>query len=211
MKIKVSIADDHPIVTNGISTILKDHPLIELCDIVYDGKELLSALKKQQPDALLLDIQLPDMQGDELADIITHKYPQIAILVLTNMDLTFQVRMMFRNGVKGYLLKSATTDTLVEAIETVTRGEQYIDAHLRERLAFEMVDLHRAQSKPMLTKKELQILRLIAEEKTSLEIAEILHSSRNTIQNHRVSLFFKFSVKNVAGLIRKALQLGFIE
>ncbi len=211
MKIKVSITDDHMIVTNGISMILKDHPLVELCFVAHSGQELLKNMKRQSPDVLLLDIQLPDKQGDELAGIISHDYPDVAIIVLTNMDQTFHVRSMFRNGVKGYLLKSATTRTLIEAIETVMRGKQYIDTALREKMAFELVDVHSARSMPTLSKRERQVLEFIADEKTSSEIAQILNLSQSTVENHRVSLFFKFSVKNVAGLVRKAIQLGLIQ
>jgi len=211
MKIKVSIADDHVIVTNGISMILKDHPLVELCFVAHNGHELLQNMKRDAPDVLLLDIQLPDKQGDELAAIISRDYPDVAIIALTNMDQTFHVRNMFRNGVKGYLLKSATTRTLIEAIETVMRGQQYIDVALREKMAFELVDIHSAHSVPALSKRERQVLEFIADEKTSAEIAQILNLSQSTVENHRVSLFFKFSVKNAAGLVRKAIQLGLIQ
>ncbi len=211
MKIKVSIADDHVIVTNGISMILKDHPLVELCFVAYNGHELLKNIKSNTPDVLLLDIQLPDKQGDELAAIISQNYPDVAIIALTNMDQTFHVRNMFRNGVKGYLLKSATTRTLIEAIETVMRGQQYIDIALREKMAFELVDAHNPRSMPTLSKRERQVLEFIADEKTSAEIAHILNLSQSTVENHRVSLFFKFSVKNAAGLVRKAIQLGLIQ
>src|SRR5690606_23178883 len=86
MKIKVSIADDHVIVTNGISMILKDHPLVELGFVAHSGEELLKMIENSPPDVLLLDIQLPDKQGDELAAIISKDYPAVAIIALTNMD-----------------------------------------------------------------------------------------------------------------------------
>lgn len=211
MKIKVSIADDHYIVTNGIATMLKDHPLVELVNVAQNGKMLLQQLREQQPDVLLLDIHLPDIQGDELAKIITEQYPAVAILVLTNMDQVFYVRNMFMNGVKGYLLKSANTPTLLEAIETVSRGNQYIDAAMRDQMAYELLDTRKAQYKPMLTKKEQKILELIAEEMTNSEISKALFISVSTVETHRLNLFFKLGVKNSAGLIRKAIQMGFIK
>ncbi len=210
MKIRVGITDDHLIVTQGITMILKDHPLVDLCLIAHNGAELLQMLKQQELDVLLLDIQLPDRQGDELAALVSQQYPDIAVVALTNMDQSFHVRNMFRNGVKGYLLKSASAQTLVEAIETVLRGKQYIDTALREKMAFELVDLHHSHNKPTLTKRERQVLEYIADEKTSQEIAQLLNLSQSTVENHRVSLFFKFSVKNAAGLVRKAIQLGMI-
>lgn len=210
MKLKVSIADDHTIVLNGVSTLLRNHPLIEISHLSPNGKELLANMKKEQPDILLLDIHMPDIQGDDLAKTLSEQYPDTGIIALTNMDQTFYVRNMFMNGVKGYLLKSAGKEALIEAIETVSRGKQYIDKHLREQMAYEMLDLHHAHNKPMLTKREKQILELIANEKTNSEISKALNISVSTVENHRINLFFKFSVKNVAGLIRKALQLGYI-
>lgn len=204
------MVDDHLIVANGIATMLKDHPLIELINISKTGTELLKNLKKTQPDVLLLDIQIPDIQGDELAKIVVKEYPKIAIIVLTNMDQVFYVRNMFMNGVKGYLLKSTNTESLVEAITTVNRGNQYIDSAMREQMAYELLDTRKAQTKPMLTKREQKILELIAAELTNTEIASELFVSISTIETHRLNLFFKLGVKNSAGLVMKAIQLGLL-
>ncbi len=211
MKIKVSITDDHLIVANGVSTMLKEHPLIELTGVCTNGKQLLAHLEQQQPDVLLLDIQLPDMQGDELARLITEKYPLVSILVLTNMDQVFYVRNMFMNGVKGYLLKSADTTTLVEAITAVYRGQQYVDSNMQQQMAYELLDARKAQTIPKLTKREQKILELIASEMTNTEIAKELYLSISTVETHRLNLFFKLGVKNAAGLVRKGIQMGLIK
>ncbi|MCX2430390.1 response regulator transcription factor [Pedobacter sp. GR22-10] len=165
---------------------------------------------KKLPDVLLLDIQMPGMQGDELAQAITAKYPGVAILALTNMDMPFHVRNMFASGVKGYLLKSATKNILVSAIETVSRGQQYIDISLKEQLAFELVEGRRSGMVPVLTQREKKILEMIAEEKTNPQIAGELFISLSTVENHRTNLFFKLGVKNAAGLVRKGIQMGLI-
>lgn len=210
MKIKVAIVDDHLIVVNGVKAMLLQHPLIELAGIYNNGKKLLEGLSQSQPDVLLLDIQLPDMQGDELAKILSDRYPAIGILVLTNMDQVFYVRNMFMNGVKGYLLKSADSITLAEAITAVNRGQQYLDSNMREQMAYEMLDARKAQTKPMLTKREQKILELISEEKTNAEISKELFVSISTVETHRLNLFFKLGVKNSAGLVRKGIQMGLI-
>jgi DNA-binding NarL/FixJ family response regulator len=212
MKIKVSIADDHPIVLSGLEKMLKEHPLLELCGAFRSGDALLQGLQLVQPDVLLLDIQMPGKQGDELARIISETYPQIALLVLTNMDQAFHVRNMFMHGARGYLLKNADQYVLVEAIETVNRGRQYIDASLREQMLYEMLDTkHTHTSIPTLTKREQEVLELIAEEMTSQQIAKELYISLSTVENHRLNLFFKLGVKNAVGLIRKAIQFGLIK
>ncbi len=211
MKIKVSITDDHLIVANGVYTMLKAHPLIEMTGIYTSGKQLLLQLEQKEPDVLLLDIQLPDIQGDELARIITEKHPLVAILVLTNMDQVFYVRNMFMNGVKGYLLKSADTPTLVEAITAVYRGQQYLDSNMQQQMAYELLDARKAQAIPKLTKREQKILELIAAEMTNTEIAQELYLSISTVETHRLNLFFKLGVKNAAGLVRKGIQMGLIK
>lgn len=210
MKIKVSITDDHLIVTKGIVTMLREHEQIELLGSYQNGSALLEGLETDLPDVLLLDIQLPDIQGDELASTISKKYPSIAILVLTNMDQLFYVRNMFMNGAKGYLLKSTNGNTLLEAITAVNNGQQYIDGSLKEMMAHELLNSKRSHLKPMLTKREQKILELIAEERTNKEIATELYLSISTVETHRLNLFFKLGVKNSAGLVRKGIQMGLI-
>jgi len=211
MKIKVCLLDDHPIVITGLKKILEAHPQIELTGAFQRGDALLRALESMRPDVLLLDIQMPGKQGDELAKLIMERYPQTAILVLTNMDQPFHVRNMFLNGVKGYLLKSAGEHTLIEAITTVHRGSQYIDNALREQMAHEIPDGRRAQNRLQLTTRERNILELVAAEMTNAEIAKKLYISLSTVETHRNNLFFKLGVKNSAGLVRKAIQLGLIK
>lgn len=209
MKLSVHIADDHVITTSGIERMLQDHPLIAIDGIYHNGQSLLKGLETRQPDVLLLDIQIPGMQGDELAKTITEKYPAIVILVLTNMDLPFYVRNMFASGVKGYLLKSASKNTLVEAIETVNRSQTYIDRALRP-LVNELIGSKRKPDMLTLTKREQHILEMVAGEKTNQQISKELFISLRTVENHRTNLFLKLGVKNVAGLVRKGIQMGLI-
>lgn len=209
MKLSVHIADDHVITTSGIERMLQDHPLIAIDGIYHNGQSLLKGLETRQPDVLLLDIQMPGMQGDELAKTITEKYPAIVILVLTNMDLPFYVRNMFASGVKGYLLKSASKNTLVEAIETVNRSQTYIDRALRP-LVNELIGSKRKPDMLTLTKREQHILEMVAGEKTNQQISKELFISLRTVENHRTNLFLKLGVKNVAGLVRKGIQMGLI-
>ncbi len=211
MKIKVSIADDHPIVIQGIEKMLDNHPLIELIHTSKNGESLLRNLKTALPDVLLLDIQMPGQQGDELAAYVTQHYPEIRIMVLTNMDHPFHVRNMFKHGVKGYLLKSADKYELAEAIDSIYKGSNYIDRLLRDQLLYEVLDNKKAHNIPTITKREKEILDMIASEMTSPQIAKKLFISLSTVENHRSNLFLKLGVKNVVGLISKAAQLGLIK
>jgi len=212
MKIKVSIADDHPLVLAGLEKLMHDSTAIELLDFCRNGDELLQQLRKRQPDVLLLDIQMPGKNGDELARYITDTWPKISILVLTNLDQTFHVENMILNGALGYLLKHSDKEILQEAIETVYGGKQYIDPSMKDQMLQDMLEArNKAASLPKLTQREKEVLALIAREYTSSEIAEKLFISYRTVENHRLNLLFKLSVKNTAGLVRKALQLGLVD
>ncbi len=211
MTIKITIADDHHVVTEGLQRILEGHPKVTICDVCKNGSELMKSLEKQLPDVLLLDIQMPDKQGDELAKFISGQYPSVGILALTNLNQAFHIRNMFLNGARGYLLKSTDLFTLIEAIEAVHKGSQYVDPMLREQMHHEVSRIRTGETMvPVLTQREREILELIASEYTSAQIGKKLFLSLSTVENHRINIFFKLGVKNVAGLVRKAIQLGLI-
>ncbi len=210
MNINLTIADDHPVVLHGIQRMLQDAAHIRVFDICYNGGDLLLCLKKQQPDVLLIDIQMPGKNGDELAKIINEEYPRISILALTNMNQTFHVRNMLMSGALGYLLKSSDPHILLKAIETVYSGKQFIDPVMKEMMLEESIVVRNVDT-PALTLREKEMLELIVNEYTSQEIAEKLCLSNRTIENYRLNLQFKLGVKNTAGLVRKAIQLGLVE
>lgn len=212
MKITVTITDDHPVVLNGIQKILAEYKHIEILDACTSGAALLLRLKERQPDVLLLDIQMKGMQGDEVAQEVSKLYPHIAILVLSNLDQAFHIRNMFLNGAKGYLLKTAGPFQLINAIETIHKGRQFIDEDLKDLMLHDMMET-RANTNgiPALTKRETEILHLIANEMTSPEIAKKLFISLSAVENHRLNLLFKLNVKNAVGLIKKAIHLGLIK
>lgn len=209
MKIKVSITDDHPLVITGLQNALNGQEDIELLDTYKNGTSLLEGLKERQPDVLLLDVQLPDIPGNELARTINKEYPEIRILALTSMDTSFHALDMLQHGCTGYLLKHTEHDTLIEAIREVYAGEQYIDASIKDDLLKSMMKTKRQSNKiPVLTEREKEILQLIALGKTSPQIADELFISIRTAENHRFSIMQKLDVKNTAALVTKAIRLG---
>lgn len=212
MKISVTLTDDHPVVINGIQKMLAEYDHIVICDTCRNEETLMASLSVRQPDVLLLDIQMKGKQGDELALMVSGLYPQIAILALTNLDQTFHVRNMFLNGAKGYILKTTEPYDLIHAIETVHKGIQYIDVSLREQMLQDMLETRAVKNNiPALTKRETEILGLIANEMTSPEIAKKLFVSLSAVENHRLNLLFKLNVKNAVGLVKKAIHLGLIK
>ncbi len=213
MKIKVTTLDDHPVVLNGIKNMLMEYEQVALLDTCTNENELMEALLNRQPDVLLLDVQMQGKQGDELATLISRKYPEISILVLSNLNQAFHVRNMFMSGAKGYILKTADPDGIMQAIEAVYNGEQYLDPALRNSMLSDLLMDTRAKEHaiPDLTMREKEILKLIAEEMTSKEIAQKLFISLSAVENHRLNMLFKLNVKNSIGLVRKAIQLGMIQ
>lgn len=212
MSIKVTMADDHPVVLKGLQKILEEDGNITVLDRCSNGDDLLNILKKRQPDVLLLDIQMPGKQGAELSKIISETYPNIPILTLTNLNQSFHVRDMFMNGAKGYVLKTSDPFILMQAIESVHEGRQYIDPILREQMVHDMLESKsNTDGTPILTKREKEILQHIANELTSQEIAKKLFISLSAVENHRLNLLFKLNAKNAVGLVKKAMNLGLIK
>lgn len=180
----------------------------------YDnGKDLLAGLILHQPDILLLDIQLPDITGEELAVIIRRAYPAIKIIAVTGFNTAEHARLMLDKGVSGYILKNTDEYKLNEAIQRVCQGGRYIDPLVQEKI---LNDLYGAENtgslgyKPVLTKREKEILNLIMEELTSQQMADRLQLSLRTVENHRVSLMQKLNAKNIAGIVKRAFQLGLV-
>ncbi len=211
MPIRVAIVDDHPLATTGLRNMLAVSNGIEVTDSYHNGATALEGLKQTQPDVLLLDILLPDIKGEDLAARISNTWPAIKIIAITSLDAPIHIKVMMRNGCKGYLLKNTDVDTLVQAIVTVYQDEEFIEPALKERMVQNMLQFRRNDMKPpVLTRREIEILCLIVAENTNQEIAEKLHLSTRTIEKHRFSLLQKLDAKNTAGLVKTAIEFGYI-
>jgi DNA-binding NarL/FixJ family response regulator len=205
--IRIAMADDHLIVLNGLEKILAGFSEIKVTGTYTNGDLLLEGLAAQQPDVLLLDIQMPGKNGIELAGIITKKYPSVKIIALTNVDILVQVKRMLKQGTMGYLMKDIGPDILLQAITTVHNGEQFIDERLKKQL---LSNFSAGPGDKLITRREKEILQLITEEYTNPEIAGKLHISPHTVENHRNHLLQKLGAKNTAGLVKAAIEQGLI-
>jgi DNA-binding NarL/FixJ family response regulator len=211
MRIQVSIADDHPLIIVGIEKLLQQEEKISIQRTFSDGSSLLEGLTQQQPDVLLLDIYMPDINGYELAGIISKTYPQVRIMALTNNEDIDSVKQMLNRGASGYILKTAAGATLINAIKTLHAEGRYLDPAMNERLLqFSLAGKQETETLK-LTRRELEILQMIASNYTSREIADKLFLSKRTVDNHRFSLLTKLDVKNAPALIRKAIELNLIK
>lgn len=202
--ISILIVDDHPMVIEGLKTLLAGEPKIEVRTYFTNGEDTLAFLRKEACDIVLLDVNLPDINGVEMVGMILNLRPKIGILGLSTYSEPSIINQMIRNGVKGYLLKNATSDELVEAISQVHKGRFYFGSEIQKILADSVVQ--DSKDVPKLTRREKHILTLIAEGKTTNTIADELFISPLTVETHRRNLMQKLAVSNAASLIKVAIE-----
>jgi DNA-binding NarL/FixJ family response regulator len=205
--IRVAVIDDQAIILNGIQKILADEAKIEIVGLYQSAISFLESLKISKPDVALIDIQMPGMNGHDLADQVSRQYPGVRMIALTNVDMLLPMKQMLQRGCLGYLLKDVSPELLIKAIETVYNGEQFLHESLKNQLLKSVTGHH---SKQIITRREKEILKLIIEENTNQEIANSLFISLRTVENHRNNLLQKLNVKNTAGLVKVALQEGLV-
>ncbi len=212
--IKILIADDHKVFRDGIISILESEKDMKVVGEVGDGRAVVELLKNIQPDIILMDITMGDSGGIETSKIIKKEYPNIKILALSMHDESTYIVKMLEAGAKGYLLKNAGGKEMIRAIRVVNEGNTYysgeVSAAIIDHLTKGTKPKERKEGIP-LSKRELEVLELIAEEFTNPEIAEKLYISIRTVDTHRRNLIEKLGVKNTAGLVKYAIRNGIIE
>jgi len=204
MRVGIFIVDDHYLVIEGIRSLLHNEKTIDWMGHATNAASCLDFLKHQQPDIILMDVNLPDKSGIELCKEVKQLYPSVLMLGLSTFNQHAIIRNMMDNGASGYVLKNASKEELLEAINLLIKGEKYFSIDAAEALKEA-----EAQS-PLLTRREKEVLQLIAEGLTNAEIAEKLFISIPTVNTHRKSILEKLDVKNTATLIGKALKMGLI-
>lgn len=201
--INVLIADDHPIIIDGIKITLLEVPDIHVAAVAMDGYQVMKILEERNDiEVILMDINMPKMDGLECTGQVHRRFPGVKVIALTQFSEKRFVKRMIKSGAMGYILKDSERDILVKAIRTVHGGERYFCDRLSFRLASSELKMEDTKSLfPKLTDRELEILNLIAAELSTTEIAEKLHISFHTVESHRANLILKAGVKNTAGLI----------
>jgi DNA-binding NarL/FixJ family response regulator len=199
--IKVLIIDDHQMILEGIHSLLQEEKDIEWMGSAKLPGELMTFLKNRQPDVLLMDVNLPQKNGLDLCKEVKEKYPAIQIIGLSTSDQVSVIKKMRENGASGFLLKDASKQEIIMALHEVNRGREYVSFSVAEALKKSMPN----DQLPVLTKRERQILELIAEGLTNQEIATKLFLNCTTVDSHRKNMLTKFNVKNTAALIKMAM------
>jgi DNA-binding NarL/FixJ family response regulator len=204
--IRVFIVDDHPLVQEGIRSLLSGEKDIELCGYAMTAGSCLGFFLNNTADVLLMDIELPDMNGIELCKEVKTKYPGVMVLGLSTFNQGSYVTRMMENGASGYVVKNADKKELLEAIHEVNKGKIYLSFEAGQALRKN----NAAPQVPLITRREKEILTLIAEGLTNPEIAEKLFVSSSTVDSHRKNLLAKLNVKNTAALVKFAMDHSLI-
>ena len=212
--IKVIIADDHQMFIDGLKSLLKTHKTISIVGEANNGAQVLELLTKTNADIILMDVNMLVMDGIEATKQVRQKYPDIKVLMLTMFNSRDYIEKVLRAGAHGYILKNTGKDELHEAIDKVVKGESFFSKEVTERIMEGLQKKKSNDTDPMgveLTDREKDVLKLIAEELTTQEIAEKLFISHHTVETHRKNLISKLNVKNIAGLVKYAIQNGLVE
>jgi DNA-binding NarL/FixJ family response regulator len=205
--IKVFIVDDHQLVIEGIISFLQKEKNIQVAGYATTAMACLDYFKTNTADVILMDINLPDMNGMDLCRLIKTNYIGISVIALSTLNQGSYITQIIENGASGYLLKNADKEEIIEAILSVENGKTYF--------SFEAGRIYKATTEkksglPVLSKREKEILKLIAEGLTNPDISKKLFISIDTVDTHRKNLYTKLNVKNTALLIRQAIENNYL-
>jgi len=212
--IRVVLTDDHAIIRDGISSLLRDEAGLEVVGEAANGQQLLDFLETASADVVLLDLNMPIMDGFTTIGHLRRLHPQVKVLVLSMLDHERYVAQALEAGALGYALKNTGRTELIYAISSVANGQPFlctaIGMALLRRLQTSEPVASEAPKTGSLSKRELEVLRLIAEGMTNAEIADKLFTSKRTIETHRQNIIEKTQAKNTAALIKYAVSNGML-
>ncbi len=209
--VKLLLVDDHVMLLDGLKMLLKNEAGIEILAEATNAEDALEALKSFPINFIITDINLPGMSGIELSRRIKELYPDKKILVLSMFNEKSKVNEMINNGVNGYILKNTGKKELMEAIEKIWNGGLFFSDEIIETLMKASASEEKQMEAVVLTKREIEIVKMISAELTNGEIAEKLFLSERTVETHRKNIFKKTGSKSVVGLMNYAYEHGMIE
>lgn len=205
MRKKVVLADDHQFLLDGIMTILKEMPSVEIVATAQNGFELMDVVARQKPELVILDLNMPGYDGLQCLKKIKNDFPQTKVLILTNYSQPELVEDVKQIGADGYLIKNSSAAELKAAVSSVLSGGKYYpSANELKSVADDSYFFDEFLKKYQLTKREVEIIRMVCREMSTKEIATHLYLSELTINTHRRNVFRKLDIKNVAGLMNFA-------
>lgn len=207
MTVRVVVADDHPVVRTGVVMMLGADAAIEVVGEASNGTEAIALARELSPDIVVMDLQMPEVDGVEATRTIRSEMPSIAVLILTTYDTDRAIVSAVEAGAAGYLLKDAPPGDLVRAVRDAAAGTQVIPPAIAAKLT-----AHRsAPTVPELTTREQEVLEALVQGGTNRSIAEILFISQATVKTHLIHIFQKLQVENRTSAVARALELGLVD
>lgn len=207
IKIKVLLADDHPLVLDGIRSHLEQHPSIEVVGEATNGLEALDLSLAHKPDVVVMDITMPVLSGIEALSRFTVEQPDVKVLMLSMHDNREYITRVMQAGAKGYILKDVPSEELTKAVLDVYQGKTYFSSNVTDAL----LSTPGAESRATLTEREKTILKYLAEGNSNKHVARALDISVRTVETHRRNIKSKLDVKTSAGLVRYAIESGLVD
>jgi len=209
--IRVLIADDHPVVSEGLRRLLSEQPDITVIGTVENGREAVRRAVDEQPDVVVMDNAMPELNGIEATELIRKRSPGTRVLMLSMHTDGEHVMRALRAGASGYIAKRSAAREVIEAVRTVSAGRRYLHEPLATELLKAVSDPELAQD-PLarLSSRERQVLQQLAEGRSSAEIAAALSLSPRTVETYRARMMQKLGVHELAGLVRFAIQRGLV-
>jgi DNA-binding NarL/FixJ family response regulator len=211
-RVRIVIADDHPIVRRGLRTLLESQPNWEVCAEADNGRDALEKVTQLKPDVAIVDIGMPELNGLDTTRQIVKACPQTEVLILTMHQSDEVVREVLHAGAKGYVLKSDADQSLVAAVETLRQHKPFLTSVVTDLVLFRYRNGHNENSQgSRLTPREREIVQLVSEGKSSKEIAATLNISFRTVETHRATIMRKLEIASLSDLVRYAIRNKLVE
>ena len=211
-KIKLVLVDDHQMLLDGLAALLRGEQRFDLVGLCNNAKYALELIETTAPDIVITDINMPEISGVELTRMIRKYYPKIKVLALSMFGERSTISEMLEAGISGYILKNTGKEELIKALIKVQEGGMYFSYEINEELIKSISQKAeiKEEIQVRLTERELEIVKLIAAEKSNLEIATQLFISERTVETHRKNIFRKTNTKGVVGLLKLAMEQKWI-
>jgi len=210
MPIRVLIADDHSVVAEGLRHLVEAERDIEVVACVADGREAVQQARDTQPDVVLMDLSMPELNGADATRAILERDPKCRVIVLSMYSQREYVRRALKAGAAGYVVKRSAAKEVVEAIRAVHAGQRYLSPRVADVVLEDYSDEKQDDPLTRLSAREREVLQLLAEGRTGAQIAERLSLSQKTVETYRARLVEKLGIRDLAGLVRFAIQKGLV-
>ena len=208
---RILIADDHDVIRRGVRALLETRPDLQVCAEAANGRDALAAAREHRPDIAILDYSLPEMNGYDLTVALKREIPRLEILIYTMYDRESLILDVLRAGARGFILKSETEDHLFAAINALALHRPYFSGGVSETLLDQFLRTKSETALSALTRREREIVQLIAEGKINKEVARLLDISVKTVETHRATAMHKLKLRSTAELVRYAVRNSIIE